>query len=557
MKKYPLYATENVSDLKELTDRAARLYKDKDAFRMMTGKDEYISVTYEAFGSDICALANALLEKGFAGKRIALIGENAYPWVLAYYAIVNINATVVPMDKELTAEEILSCAKRSGATVFLYSNTYANEIKYIKQSIPRLYTVSFRDGGGADETLDMLLERGRGIVDSGRDAYSDIKIDRERTCAILFTSGTTGTSKGVELTHTSLSSNSVSARELIQYEPEDVLLSVLPIHHSFESMGSMCSSIICGSTMAFCERIKLLPACLKLFRPTVMVLVPLYLETFQKRIWENARKQGKEGKLKFGIFLGNLLAALGINIRERLLHEVLDFFGGRLRLLICGGAHMNPALPKKFRDLGITVFQGYGTTECSPIISANRNHHYKDDAVGLILSCNEVRFDEQGQILVRGKNVMNGYLDDPQGTAEVFDGEWYKTGDLGYMDSDGFLYVTGRCKNLIILKNGKNIMPEEIEQLLDASPVIAESMIKEAPGDANGSDSLMAIVYPNPEMTQGMNEAQIRHLVQAEIEKINQTLVYYKRIQQFELRMSEFPKTTTRKIMRHKVQNGE
>ncbi len=557
MKKYPLNPTEIVRDLKELTDRSARLYADKEAFLTMTGKNEYKSVTYGRFGEELCALANALTDHGLAGRRMALVGENSYTWLLSYFAIVNTNSTVVPMDKELTGEELKILVQRSGAAVLFFSPAYAEEARLIKDAVPGLVTVSLGKKRDAELSVDELLGEGFALLEKGTDRYSGIEIDRERTCSILFTSGTTGASKGVMLCHRNLAANTVSACELVLFRPNDVLLSVLPINHAYEDMCGIFGPIHYGCTIAFCPGVKNLPDCLQLFRPTVMVLVPLYVETICKRIWEKAKKQGKESKLKTGIALGNIAAALGIGIRDKLLHEVRDgAFGGRLKIVISGGAYLNPKLVKGFRDFGVTILNGYGATECSPIVSANRNLSHKDDSVGWVASCCEVRFDEGGQILVRGQNVMKGYLDDEAGTAEVFDGDWYKTGDLGYRNKQGFLYVTGRIKDMIVLKNGKNIMPEEIEYLMLKSPLIAEVMVKEAPGDENGSDKLMAIIYPDPAKKQELGN-QLHQELQAHIDIVNKELASFKQIHLFALRDTEFPKTTTRKIKRYQVTFGK
>lgn len=552
-KKYPYNKTEKILDLKVLTDTCVRNYNDKPAFKIRLSKTEVKSITYNDFGRQLCALANTLIDKGFQGKRIALIGENSYPWVLTYLSVVNINATIVPLDKELTAEEICELVKRAGACALFHSPAFDDEAVYAAQHIPELYTVSLKEKGSADDTLEEMIQQGEAMVAQGSDRYSNIEIDRERACSILFTSGTTGKSKGVMLSHTNLGSNIVSACELVKYTPNDVFLSILPIHHTYENMAGIVCPLNFGSTIAFCESVKLLPECLALFRPTIMVLVPLYLETFYNRIWESARKQGKESKLKLGMGIGNLLSLIGIDVRDKLLYDVRKFFGGRLGLIISGGAYLNPMLVHGFKGFGITVVQGYGITECSPIISVNRNKCLKAKSVGWIMSCNDVKIDDDGQILVKGDNVMIGYLDDEQGTINAFDGDWYKTGDLGYMDKDGFLYVTGRCKNLIVLKNGKNIMPDEIESLLQQSPLIAEAMVKESRADANGSESVMAIIYPDPAVAKDMNTKELCQAVQAEVDAVNQKLVLYKRVQHFVLRSTEFPKTTTKKIQRYKV----
>lgn len=552
-KKYPFNKTEKILDLKVLTDTCVHNFGGKTAFKTRLNKTEVESITYNQFAAQLCALANTLIDKGFQGKRIALIGENSYAWVLTYLAVVNINATIVPLDKELTAEEICELVKRAGACALFHSPAFDEEAVYASKNIPELYTVSLKAQGNADDKLEALIQHGKDLVAQGKDRYSNIEIDRERTCSILFTSGTTGKSKGVMLSHKNLGANIVSACELVKYTPDDVFLSILPIHHTYENMAGILCPLNFGSTIAFCESVKLLPECLSLFKPTVMVLVPLYLETFYNRIWESARKQGKESKLKLGVRIGNFLSLLGFNVRDKLLHDVRKFFGGRLALVISGGAHLNPKLVDGFKGFGITVVQGYGITECSPIISVNRNKCLKAESVGWIMSCNDVKIDNDGQILVKGDNVMIGYLDDEQGTADAFDGHWYKTGDLGYMDKDGFLYVTGRCKNLIVLKNGKNVMPDEIESLLQQSGLIAEAMVKESYADENGSDSIMAIIYPDPSITKDKTTKELCQAIQAEVDAVNQKLVLYKRVQHFVLRSSEFPKTTTKKIQRYKV----
>ena len=550
MKDYPIYTTECIHDLKELTDSSARRFSGKDAFRFLTDRTASASVTYGQFGDDVCALANALIDIGAQGRRIALVGENSYEWVLSYFAVVNINATIVPLDKELSKEEMLSLLQRSGASFFIHSKTYEDEAKSVCAALPGLAAVPMADDG-TDMCLPALLSRGREMLASGTDRYSDIVIDRRRTCTILFTSGTTGQSKGVMLTHTAIAADTLAASEFVLYTEDDVLVSILPVHHSYEAVAGIFSSLLRGSAIAMCPGIKQLPAYLKTFRPTIMVLVPLYLETFISRIFDTAKKQGKYKKLKFGIAVGNILAAVGINVRRRLLHDVHAFFGGRLVTIIAGGAYLNPALVGKFRSLGIAVLQGYGTTECSPIIAVNRNRYYKDEAVGPVLPCCEVRIDESGVILVHGDNVMTGYLDDPEATAEVLEDGWYNTGDLGYLDDDGFLYVTGRLGDLIVLKNGKNVMPAEIEEKLCTSPLITEAVVRAGEVDAGGVISLEALIYVEP--VEGNDMPDLQKAVAQEVDSVNRRLVFYKRIKSFKLRSTPFPKTSTKKIMRYKV----
>jgi long-chain acyl-CoA synthetase len=514
----------------------------------MKNASEFTSVSYRQFGQDLCALANTLIERGLAGKAIAVVGENSYDWVLTYLSVVNINATIVPIDKELSKEDMRELLVRAKVGAFFYSATFEEESAYIKTHIPGMMTVSFGDKGGADYTMTGLISEGEQLVAQGKDRYSGIEIDRERTCAVLFTSGTTGKSKGVMLSHHNLASNIVGIVQIVHMSPEDVLLSVLPIHHTLEVTVGILAPMAWGVTFAFCESVKKLPACMKLFRPTVMTLVPLYVETFHKKIWESAKKHGKEAKLRFGIGLGNVLAAVGIDVRRKLMAEVLESFGGRVRIMPCGGAPLSPEVMKCFVGLGIRVYQGYGTTECSPIVSANSDHYYRVGSDGYILACNEVRISDTGEILVRGENVMKGYLDDEKATDEAFDGEWYKTGDLGFL-KDGFLYVTGRCKNLIVLKNGKNISPEEIEIKLSVIPSVAEVIVKED----SGNEYLTAEIYPDQEALRAKGEETLKKEIGEEVERLNQKLEAYRRVRRITLRKTEFPKTTKRSIVRYQV----
>ncbi len=545
-----MYTVSPLRDLKEMTDTACATFADRTAFQTMISPSKYAAVSYKQFGEDLHALGYALIEKGLTGKRIAVVGENSYPWVLTYLTATNINATITVLDKELPQETLLEQVSRAKACVLVYSNTYDEEASYIKANTPGITTVSFKEGAGADGTLADWILRGKEIITQGADSYSDIEIDRERTCSILFTSGTTGTGKGVMLSHKNLISNIMSAAEVILFKPEDTLLSVLPIHHSFESMSGILGPISRGCTIAFCESVKSLPACLKLFKPTIMTLVPLYVETFHKRIWDAARKQGKEKKLRLGIRIGNMLSAVGIDIRRKLMADVLEFFGGRIRLITCGGAPLNPSLITSIMDFGIRILQGYGTTECAPIIATNSDIYWRLGSDGYAFTCNQIRISESGEIVVKGDNVMNGYLDDPQATTEAFEDGWYKTGDLGYIDKDGFLYVTGRCKNLIVLKNGKNISPEEIETKLSAVQYIAEVLVREGPGN----EYVTAQIYPDQEALKSIGKEALHAAVSEAIERVNQELAPYKRVRKFELRDTEFPKTTKRTIMRHRVE---
>ncbi len=553
MANYPFYSIEALRDFKELIDRSSRLYGAKDAFREKVSKDTYRSVTYSEFSDDVHALGTALIARGFEGKNVGLIGENSYPWVLLYFSVVNINATIVPMDKDLSKEEITSFINRTEAEALFYSSAYVEVASFAAAgAVHEMQIYRLTASKNSASELDLLLEEGRQMVREGNDLYDHVTVDRERTSSILFTSGTTGVSKGVMLSQRNLLANTKQACELVQFTEQDDLLSVLPINHAYEDMCGLFGPMYYGAAICFCPWIKELPACLKLFRPTIMVLVPLFIETFYKKIWDGAKESGKVRKLRFGIALCDALAAAGIDVRDKLLAEVREALGGRLKIVISGGSYLESKYTKGFRQIGVTILQGYGITECSPIISANRNKHHKDKSVGRLASGCELKLDENGQILVRGANVMKGYWKDEQGTKEAFDGDWFKTGDLGGVDSENYLYFKGRCKDIIVLKNGKNVMPQEIEGLLLMHPLIKEVVVKDIPGE-NGAEALRAVIYPDPELSREMDPEQLTAAIQKEIDEVNKGLIYYKKIRTFTLRDTEFQKTTTRKIKRYTV----
>lgn len=547
---YRLNKIERMNDLRELAERSVWLFSDKPAFLTRTGTNKYISVTYREFGDDFKALGTWLIDNGFLNKRVAILGENSYPWLVVYFSVIGINSVVVPLDKDLPKEELVSLIERAGADALFYSSSYQEEAQFIEQETKRqvLY-VKMTEGGQVSAELRQMIDQGSALLQSGDKRFEQIKIDRESLCSICFTSGTTGRSKGVMLSHKNLISDSTCGVEHVKLTPEDTALSVLPVSHTFEDSCGIFGPMYWGVTIAFCDGLKNLPECLSLFRPTYMVLVPLYLETFLKRIFSTAEKQGKLKKLKLGFKIVGFFQKFGIDLSAKLMKDVRHFFGGRLNTVICGGAYMNPELYWQYKRLGITIIQGYGITECSPIVSANLTTYQKYNSCGRVASCNQVKFDADGQLLVKGDNVMMGYLDDPKATEEAFEDGWFKTGDLGFTDKKNLLYISGRMKNLIVLKNGKNIMPDEIESQLMQSAVIQEVMVTEAPDE----ESLMAYIYPNPELVAGMAPEEVNALVQSEVDKINSRLPYYKKVHSFKIRETEFPKTTSRKIKRYKL----
>lgn len=547
-KRPPLNEVTPFADLREMVFASVERYADRDAFLIKENTGAVRAVSYAAFGRDLCALSTALLDE--PSKRVALLGENDYAWLLSYFAVTTTNHTVVPLDKELTSAEIAALIDRTGAEVLIVSPLYREEALYAAgHARVRLKLIFWEPEEGYDD-LPALLERGRALLQAGDQRYQSVKIDRDGVCSILFTSGTTGASKGVMLSHRNLCANIVAARQLVTFRPDDVLVSILPIHHAYEDIGGIFCPLQSGSTIAFCPGIKQVAECLQLYRPSMLCLVPLYLQTFDQKIWQTAAKTGQLKKLKRAVSLCNVLEKIGVHARHRLLKRARNALGGRLETIICGGAYLDPALARRFESLGIQVLQGYGITECSPLIAANRQQENRIGSVGYLAPCNQVRFDSTGQILVKGENVMLGYLDDPEGTESAFEGDWFCTGDLGYQDRDGFLYITGRSKDLIVLQNGKNVVPEEIETLLMRREGIAEAVVMplREDGDATG---IQALVYPDPAL--GLTGEALVRRIQDEVDAVNAQLAYYKRIYAFTLRDEPIPKTTTQKFQRFKL----
>lgn len=542
--------------MRRLLERSADLFSDKTAFAEVTRSGDICEVSYARLYDDVRALGTALLGRGLAGKRVALIGENSYAWVLAYFAIVNSGITAVPFDKDLSCEEIVDQMARAQADALVHTASYKSEAHAAARVLAERSgrTVDLIDAGSfaSGKLAEGLLSDGYDEIACGNDRYAGVEIDPDAVCSILFTSGTTGTSKGVLLSHRNFTANIKGACELVLFTPEDTLVSVLPIHHAYEDMAGIFCPLYYGCTVGFCSGLKMLPKCLEAFKPTILCLVPLYVETFHGKIMRAVKESGRERPFSFACKVSTALRRFGIDAAGKLLAEPRAAFGGRLKLVICGGASLDPSYASFYRALGITLIQGYGVSECSPIVSVNRNEEYKDDSIGRIVTCAEVRFDEDGQIWVKGDSVMAGYLDE-QGESLV-DG-WFPTGDIGHMDNEGYLYITGRCKDVIVLSNGKNVMPQEIEFALAACESIAEAVVIAGPESKNGSDHLVAHIVADyetlglPACDQAADKA-VEGLVRADIKRVNRNLAYYKRIAAFSLHAEPFEKTTTRKIKR-------
>lgn len=567
MKNIPLYEVRPIKNLKDMLQSSVALYGDRTAFLSKHGgSGRYIPITYNQFKTDVDALGTVLTKLGLKGKRVALIGESRYEWMVSYLSVVNGVGVIVPLDKELPENEIESLISRSEANAVIYSGGKQDSIAAIAG---RISTVDFYINMDAKEdseknlSFSRLLEEGRSLVSGGERAYLDAEIDAEELNILLFTSGTTNTSKAVMLTHKNICTNLESMCSMLYIGKEDIFLSILPIHHTYECTCGILCPIYRGACVAFSEGLRHIPKNLKESKTTVMLGVPLIFEAFYRRIWDQVSKDpAKLKKLKLGLKISNLLKKFGKDISRKLFAELHDNFGGNIKIFISGAAGIDPAVAKGFRELGFGFVQGYGLTECSPIVALNRDVDFKDDAAGLPLPGLQVKIDSPssdgvGEIIVQGPSVMSGYYRDEEATKAVFKDGWFYTGDLGFIDSDGFVHITGRKKNVIVTKNGKNIFPEEIESLLNKSPYIQESLVYGEEEKDASEVTVSAAVFPDMEkIKEAFPDKEITadfiyELVRNEVKDVNKQLVTYKYIKNIDIRETEFAKTTTKKIKRY------
>ncbi len=557
----------DVTDLCDIIER----HGNKTLFRYYEGKDIQ-SMTYATFGTQVREAAAAFTAMGLCGEKIAVIGETSPQWVCTYLGALAAGCVIVPMDKELDTEEIRRFIAMVDARAIVYSKSF-NE-KFIKSisdgdtgiryfiPITPAYDSSFDNKVIA---FEQLLTCGRERVE--RDGYHyPIVRNREKLAEMLFTSGTTGTSKCVMLCQKNIFAAVNAAVETVCFSADDVVVSVLPIHHTYELMCVL-AEMVYGIEICINDSLRHVMKNFQLFKPTGLVLVPLFINTMYAKIWSEAQKSKKETILKAGLATSKTLMAVGIDARRKIFKSVLDAFGGRLDHIICGGAKLNPDLIAAFEDFGISIFEGCGITECSPLTCVTPYFARKYGSVGPAVPCCRVRIDEktgsgeneegyvEGEIQIKGDNVMLGYYNNPEANEAAFttDG-WYRTGDIGYMDGDGYVYITGRMKSVIVLENGKNVFPEEIEEYLGKIDTICESVVVGRKAPDSDAIILTAVVFPAyDKFPTGASEELIRESIRNSINAMNRRLPGFKQVKAVEYRQTEFEKTTSKKIKRHLV----
>ena len=540
--------------IREFFYASAKKNAEKTLF--MEKKDgEYKNFSYRRYRSDVEALGTELVGRGFKDKPIILMGENGYSWVLTYMAVVCGVGIIIPTDKELSAEELQNIAKISGAKGIFFSES----CRVKAETLEGVEKFAFSD-------IDALLEAGRERLNSGDKTYLTAEINPDKMAVLLFTSGTTGVSKGVMLSNRNICAALYRATPLIDMNENDTLLSVLPLHHTYECSCGFLSPVYVGATVAFCEGLKYILKNLKEVRPTLLICVPLLAETMYKKIKANIAKKGLEKKVDAVIKATNVLGKnnkLAVAAKKKLFAEIHDVFGGRLRLIVSGGASIDPAIMGGLRDFGINAIQGYGLTECAPLVAINPTPRPKDASAGMgLIGANvdiyNVEEDGTGEIRYKGENVMLGYFGDPELTAETIRDGWFYTGDLGYIDSEGYIFITGRKKNVIVNAGGKNIFPEELEVYLGRCPFIKESVVVGIENESHRDYDIVAVIHPDYDKFaeaygKSYSITDIERELEAAVESTNASVQSYKHINMFIIRKEEFEKNSSRKIKRANV----
>lgn len=551
--------------------QSVSLFGTRPAFRKRNENGEMHAITYNEFNRDITAFGTALINLGLKDKRVAVIGENRYEWCVTYLAVVNGVGTIVPLDRELPQSDIQNLLEQSKAGAVIFSEKYLEMVQSLKNSCPAVKQWICMDDAAEAEALSFsaLIADGKKSLDAGSEVWQNVQIDPDSPLILLFTSGTTGFAKGVMLSHKNICAVITGVSETVKVLPEDSVLSVLPLHHTYECTLGFLTIMYSGASIAFSEGLKHIARNMKEYGPTILVTVPLLLENVYNKVWAQAGKQkGMKRSLILGqIISGFLYRILGIDIRKKLFAKIHDNVGGNLRLFITGAAAIDPKVSKGFRKWGFSVLQGYGLTECAPLVAGNRDSQFRDRSAGIAIPGVELKIDRPdkngiGEILVRGPSVMLGYYNNIVETQKVLKDNWFHTGDLGKMDRKGFLYITGRCKNVIVTKNGKNIFPEELESYIKDSPLVGECIVYGELDAISGETEVKAQIFPNLDeirdklknINLNINPEEIKKLIQDVITNVNRKIPLYKHIRQVDIRDTEFEKTTSRKIKRYQQQ---
>lgn len=560
------YPGSNYQTIKEIFLESTEKYKDKEfVLEKYDHKGKYTEIGYNQFKEDVVNFGTGLTNYlNLKDERIIIISETTYHWYVSYMALLCGAGIAVPIDKELPVNEIENVIKRSKATAVIYSEKKKDDINKIKDNVPmvKYFIKMYSDEKleGRDIGFNKVLNEGKKLVENGDDSYLKINIVPEEFRVLIFTSGTTSKSKGVMISNKNLASNINAVNPYVQIYPSDRFFSVLPLHHTYESTIGFLLPMAKGSSIAICEGLKHIVPNLQETKPTAMLAVPLLVENLHKKINASIKKSGKAGLVNSMIHVTNALKTVGVDIKKKVFKEIYDNLGGNIRIIVSAAAPIDPKVGKWVQDIGVIFLQGYGLTETAPIAALTPDFDPRVGSAGKAVVGDEIMIHNpnekgEGEVWIKGDTVMLGYYEDEEATNEVMHDGWFNSGDIAYMDKDGFLFITGRSKNVIVTQNGKNIYPEEIEIMLGKIPEIEECMVYGKEVEGEKELIISAKVIPNKEELEkhgkDLSDEEIHKIIWEEIKKVNKQLTSYKAIKNLEIKKDEFEKTTTMKIKRY------
>lgn len=565
------FVATNYNSIKEIFEHSIKTYANKEfILEKFDPKGKYEEISYEQFGKDVIGFGTALnrVLKLENRPRIMILSETTYDWYVSYVTLLCGDAIAIPTDKELPENELENVVKRSKADAIIYSEKKADSVKKIMEKFPQVkyFIKMYSEDGLQNKTVGMqyLINEGTKFVNSGDDYFAKVETDPDEFKVLLFTSGTTSNAKGVMLTSRNLAENINAATAYAKVYPEDRFFSVLPLHHTYESTIGFLLPMAWGSSIAVCQGLKHIVPNMLESKPSVLISVPLLIENLYKKINASIKKAGKDGLVGSMLHITNALKVVGVDVKRKVFSDIYENLGGNLRFIVSAAAPIDAKIGKWVEDIGITFLQGYGLTETAPIAALTPEYQPKVGSAGKAIPKGEIRIEDpnedgEGEVLIKTPTLMIGYYEDEKATnevIEVIDGErWFHSGDIGYLDKDGFLYITGRSKNVIVTQNGKNIYPEEIELLLAQVPEIKECMVygKQDEKDPTNKELIISVkVIPNlDKIGENLTDEEIREIIWPKIKEVNKKLTSYKAIKNLEIKHDEFEKTTTMKIKRY------
>ena len=565
------YEGTSFTTVKEIFVNSSKEYADRTfLLEKFNPKENWTEITYNQFKNEVIGFGTALTRKlNLKDSRIVIIGENTHHWYVSYMTMLCGAGIAVPVDKELPENEIENVIKRAKASAVIFSTKKAEVIKKVAENLPDVkYFIQMNSSEkpmGKLVGMDYLIEQGKLLVNNGDNSFMGIEIDPDEFKVLIFTSGTTSNAKGVMLCNRNLAENVNAATAYVKLYPDDRLMSILPLHHTYESSIGFLLPFAVGCSVSVCQGLKHIVSDLQETKPTALLTVPLLVENLYRKIIANIKKSKKDGLVNSMIHLTNALKAVGIDIKRKVFNEIYENLGGRIRIIVSAAAPIDAKIGKWVEDIGILFLQGYGLTETAPIAALTPDFDTRVGSAGKAVVCAKLRIDNpnengEGEVLISSRTLMLGYYEDEEATKQAIfeeNGErWFRSGDIGYMDADGFLYITGRCKNVIVTQNGKNIYPEEIEILLSNHPEIKECMVYGQEVEGEKELIITARVIPNYEVIEekygkDLNEEEIYKIIWEKIKEVNKSLTSYKAIKKLEIKNDDFVKTTTMKIKRY------